>query len=257
MEGAEPWKNLSSIWLGIPFSMTLMLILGAHELGHFLVAKKHGVDASLPYFIPAPTPIGTFGAFIKMRSRVNSRKALIQIGAAGPIAGFCIALPAFIIGIKNSTLSVIPPEGAITFGDSILTWLVAKIFFPNLPKGADIMISSVGFAAWIGFLVTMLNLLPIGQLDGGHIAYGILGKRHNLIAKIMLTVIVLLGTVPYLFGYNTLNWLIWAALVFFIVKPKHPPIMNHSEPLTTADIALGIITLIIFLLTFIPVPVQV
>ncbi|MDD5766492.1 MAG: site-2 protease family protein [Candidatus Marinimicrobia bacterium] len=247
MEGVDPFKNIGTIWKGIPFSVTLMLILGVHELGHFLTAKKHHVDATLPYFIPAPTFIGTFGAFIKMRSPVRSRLALVEIGAAGPIAGFIVALPALFIGLSLSTVTDIGNTNGISLGNSLLMKIATAILYPGLTEAQDIMLHPIAFAAWIGMLVTMLNLLPIGQLDGGHIAFALLGKWYQKVAYGSLIAILILGIF-------SVNWIVWAALVFFLIRVKHPPIIDDYKPLSRREITIGLIALAIFVLTFIPMP---
>ena len=156
--------------IGVPFSLTLLLILGCHEFGHYYYAQKHKVDATLPYFLPAPPflfIIGTFGAFIKIKSPIYKKDALLQIGAAGPIAGFVIAVPALIIGLMLSEIIAIDGgEVGIILGDSLLMKFLTVMVFPNLTDGQDVLLHPVAFAGWIGLLVTMLNLLPIGQLDG-------------------------------------------------------------------------------------------
>jgi membrane-associated protease RseP (regulator of RpoE activity) len=249
MDGSNPFSDPRTLLKGIPFSVTLMAILGIHELGHFLLARKHQVAATLPYFIPAPTFIGTFGAFIKMRSPVRKRRALLEIGAAGPICGFLVALPALFFGLSRST--VVPLSGAegILLGDSVLMKIATALIFPNLEKGQDILLHPVAFAAWIGMLVTMLNLLPIGQLDGGHISYALLGEKSTYVAWSALAVTVALS-------FLSLNWLVWGALVFFLVKVKHPPVYDDYSPLTIRDKLIGVTALIIFVLTFIPVPIK-
>jgi len=249
MEGVNPLSNLAGLVKGIPFSVTLMAILGVHELGHFLLARKHHVNATLPYFIPAPTFIGTFGAFIKMRSPVRQRRALVEIGAAGPICGFLVALPALFIGLALST--VVPRAGTvgIQLGDSVLMKIASALMFPGLDSGQDIMLHPVAFAAWIGMLVTMLNLLPIGQLDGGHIAYALLGQKYPYVAWGALIATCALS-------FLSLNWLIWAALVFFLVKVKHPPVYDDYAPLSGREKMIGVVALVIFILTFIPVPIK-
>ncbi|HCK99079.1 MAG TPA: hypothetical protein DHW42_03110 [Candidatus Marinimicrobia bacterium] len=249
MAGVNPLQNPVLIIRGIPFSVTLMLILGVHELGHFLMARKHKVDATLPYFIPAPTIIGTFGAFIKMRSPVRKRRALVEIGAAGPIAGFLVAVPALFIGLALSRITTDSGEIGLKLGESILMKIATRIMVPDLTDNMDIILHPVGFAAWIGILVTMLNLLPIGQLDGGHIAYALLGKWYKKIAWGSLGVIIFLSIF-------SINWLVWAVLVYFLTRMKHPPIMDEYEPVTQYEKMIGIIALIIFILTFIPVPFQ-
>lgn len=247
MEGVNPLNNPAEIARGIPFSLTLLLILGVHETGHFLTARKHHVDATLPYFLPAPTIIGTFGAFIKMRSPVRHRRALVEIGAAGPIAGFLVAVPALFIGLSLSSVAPVTDQAGVQLGESILMKIATAIIYPGLPDHADIMLHPVGFAAWIGMLVTMLNLLPIGQLDGGHIAYALLGKWYKKIAWGALGAILILS----LFSAN---WLIWALLVYFLTRMKHPPIMDEHTPITRHEKLIGITAGIIFILTFIPVP---
>jgi len=247
MEGVSPFKNFTQIWKGIPFSVTLMLILGVHEMGHFLTAKKHHVDATLPYFIPAPTLIGTFGAFIKMRSPVRNRLALVEIGASGPFAGFIVALPALFIGLSLSTVTNIANAGGIQLGDSLLMKIATAILYPGLTEVQDIMLHPVAFAAWIGMLVTMLNLLPIGQLDGGHIAFALLGDWYPKVAYGSLVAILILGIF-------SANWIVWAALVFFLIRVKHPPIIDDHAPLSRREIIIGVVALVIFLLTFIPMP---
>ena len=259
MEGVNIFKEPLKIYHGIPFSATLLLILGCHEFAHYTFAQKHNVDATLPYFIPAPTFIGTFGAFIKMKSPIHNRKALIEIGASGPIAGFLVAVPALFIGLGISEVQATTEAASqgLQLGDSLLTWLAAQIMYPNLGANQEIMISSVGFAAWIGLLVTMLNLLPLGQLDGGHIAYAILEDKFDIVVKVIFVILLLLGTVPYfLFDINTFNWLVWAGLVFFIIKLKHPPVIDSYSTLDKRDKVIGIAALIIFCLTFVPVPIS-
>ena len=249
MEGADVYNRPLELFKGIPFSITLMLILGTHELGHYYYAQKHGVDATLPYFIPAPTVIGTFGAFIKINSPIRKKSALLQIGAAGPLAGFIIAVPALIIGLTQSTVITLDEtfEG-IRLGDSLLMIGLTGIIFPGLGPQQDILLHSVAFAGWIGLLVTMLNLLPIGQLDGGHIAYAMLGEKYDKVA-----IIALLSLIPL--SYFSLNWLIWGALILILMRTvKHPPVMNIHEPLSHKDKKIGYMCLAIFILCFIPAP---
>ncbi|MEJ2051071.1 MAG: site-2 protease family protein [Calditrichota bacterium] len=248
MEGRVPWTNPGNLVYGIPFSVTLLLILGTHELGHYLAARYHKVEATLPYFIPAPTFIGTFGAFIKMKSPIVSKRALLEIGAAGPIAGFIMTIPALLLGLHMSTVvNTTSTAGGLRLGDSIFMWLATHAMFPHMGPGQDVMLSSVAFAAWIGLLVTALNLLPIGQLDGGHIAYAMFGKKHTWIARIAFFALIPLS-------FLSLNWLIWAALIFFLIRIQHPPILESYEPLTTFQRAIGWVSMFIFIGTFIPQP---
>lgn len=254
MEGADLLSNPLSIAKGIPFSFTLLLILGCHEFGHYYYAMKHNVDATLPYFIPAPPflfLIGTFGAFIKIKSPIYKRDALLQIGAAGPIAGFIIAVPALIIGLMlSNVVDVSGGEVGIILGDSILMKILTFMIYPGLPDGKDILLHPVAFAGWIGLLVTMLNLLPIGQLDGGHIAYAVLGKKHDLVAKIAFFALIPLS-------FLSLNWLVWGILILILMRTtKHPPIHDILSPLSKENRIIGYICLSIFILCFIPVPFQ-
>ena len=249
MEGADIYNFPFELFKGIPFSITLMLILGTHDFGHYYYAQKHGVDATLPYFIPAPTLIGTFGAFIKINSPIRKKNALLHIGAAGPIAGFIVAVPALIIGLTQSTVITLDEtfEG-LRLGDSLLMVGLTGIIFPGLGPNQDILLHSVAFAGWIGLLVTMLNLLPIGQLDGGHIAYAMLGEKYDKVA-----ITALLSLIPL--SYFTLNWLIWGALILILMRTvKHPPVMNIHEPLSYKDKKIGYMCLAIFILCFIPAP---
>jgi membrane-associated protease RseP (regulator of RpoE activity) len=173
---SEPYK----IYKGIPFAFSLMIILLSHEFSHYFASKYHGVKATLPYFIPAPTIIGTFGAFIKMKSPIITRKALIDIGASGPIAGFIFSVVAAVIGLNMSQIvSVTKSDGGLNLGDSLLFSFLSRSILGIVPAGHDVLLHPVAFAGWIGLFVTSMNLIPVGQLDGGHIAYALLGERHK------------------------------------------------------------------------------
>ncbi|MFL3027957.1 MAG: site-2 protease family protein [Candidatus Neomarinimicrobiota bacterium] len=254
MQGGDPFSNPIDITRGIPFSITLMLILGCHEFGHYYYALKHNVDATLPYFLPAPPYIfiiGTFGAFIKIKSPIYKKDALLQIGAAGPIAGFIIAVPALVIGLLLSDVIEINNQyNGIILGDSLLMKIFTYIIFPDLGNGYDILLHPVAFAGWIGLLVTMLNLLPVGQLDGGHIAYAMLGNKQGLVGWITLGALFLLS-------FLSLNWLVWGLLIFFLMRSaKHPPIHDILTPLSNKNKNIGYLCLLIFILCFIPTPFQ-
>jgi len=247
MEGGNPF-SLSDISMGFPFSATLLLILGCHEFGHYFYGMKHKIDVTLPYFIPAPTFIGTLGAVIRIKSPIQHRKALLDVGAAGPIAGFVVAVPMLFYGLSMSTVVELAPGEAIILGESLLMKLATSMLFPGLVESEDVMLHSVAFAGWIGLLVTMLNLLPIGQLDGGHIAYAILGKRHDKIAKWTFFMFIPLS-------FFSLNWLLWGGLILLLMRTvKHPPILDMSTPLTQREHLVGIACLVIFILCFVPVP---
>jgi len=249
-EGANPLENPEHIFKGIPFSFSLMGILLAHELGHYLTARKHGLNVTLPYFIPAPPfpfIIGTFGAFIKMRSPVRDRKMLLDVGATGPLVGIAVSIPFLIFGFQLSEVKMVQGQMGLTLGSSLLLSLISWLIVGPLPAGFDIVIHPVGFAGWIGLLVTSLNLLPIGQLDGGHVAYALLGEMQNKISKYVFLVLLALG----IFGWQ--GWLFWG-LLLFIMGFRHPPPMDWWVPLDRKRKIIGWLTVAIFVLTFIPIP---
>jgi len=255
MEGAQILDNPLDLIKGVPFSFTLMFILGTHEFGHYYYAQKHKVEASLPFFIPAPPflfLIGTFGAFIKIKSPIYRKDALLQIGAAGPIAGFIIAVPALILGLFLSDIvEKSDIQGALILGDSILMKILTWVTHPELMESQDIMLHPIAFAGWIGLLVTMLNLLPIGQLDGGHVAYAMLGEKQKLIGQAAFILLVPLS-------FLSINWLIWGLLLLLLMRTvKHPPIQDIHIPLSESDKRIGYICLLIFILCFIPAPFKI
>ena len=243
----DPWK----IYYGLPFALTLMIILLTHELSHYFASKKHGVNATLPYFIPAPTIIGTFGAFIKMKSPIVTRKALIDIGASGPIAGFIVSVIAVLIGLHLSEIvPVAEIKGALTLGDSILFSFLAQTVLGVTPADSDILLNPVAFAGWIGLFVTSMNLIPVGQLDGGHIAFAILGEKQTRLSFILVLVMSLLGVLLWE------GWIIWAVLLL-VLGLRHPPVISWEVPLDTRRKVIGWIAFLIFILTFIPVPFKI
>lgn len=234
-----------------------MTILLCHELSHYIASIKHRTQATLPYFIPAPSIIGTFGAFIKMKSPIITRKALIDIGASGPIAGFIISVVACIAGLSMSKIVPVPDAGgALTLGDSILFSLLAKIVLGITPEHHDVLLHPVAFAGWIGLFVTSLNLIPIGQLDGGHIAYAILGEKQRYLSVTLIAVLALLGASSLLGSSGWEGWLLWAALMM-ILGIKHPPVLYWETPLDPKRRFVGLLSLVIFLITFIPEPFKV
>jgi len=242
----EPLK----IYKGIPFSLTLMIILLSHELSHYFSSRKHGVEATLPYFIPAPTIFGTFGAFIKMKSPIVTRKALIDIGASGPIAGFIISVIATIIGLNMSEIvSSAQAKGALNLGDSLLFSLLSRIVLGVAPSDSDILLNPVAFAGWIGLFVTSINLIPVGQLDGGHIAYALFGEKHNRLSFVLIFVMGLFG------WFLWEGWFVWAVLLL-ILGLRHPPVIYWEVPLDPKRKFIGWLALVIFILTFIPTPFQ-
>ncbi len=232
---------------GIPFTLTLLTILMVHEMGHFIAGHKRGVIMSYPYFIPAPTFIGTFGAVIKGRTPIRNRNDLILIGAAGPLAGAIPAIIALIWGLSHSQTAVIPEGYFLAFGDSLFTYLLHTIMFSNIPNDTAILLSPIALAGQVGLLVTMLNLLPIGQLDGGHIFYGILGKRQHSLARLFLIFLFILG-----FWWK--GWWFWLLIAFFM-KPYHPPVIEDLIEPDKFHKIIAWISIILFILTFVPRPI--
>ena len=249
LEGyARMWHQPSYLLAGLPFSLTLLTILLAHEFGHYLTARYYLVDASLPYFIPAPTLIGTLGAFIRIRSPILSKRALFDIGIAGPIAGFVALLSPLIAGVALS--KVVPgigSSGDLIFGTPLILRLAEWARFPGVPLG-DIYLHPVARAAWVGLLATALNLLPIGQLDGGHIIYAFLGERTKVLSRVFIFVLVLMGI------FVAYSWLLWAALLFFFAM-RHPAIYDPN-PLGRFRVRLAVGALAMFILSFTMAPVH-
>ena len=255
--GANLIEDPMSIWTGLPFAATLMIILLVHEFAHFFASKKHHTLTTLPYFIPAPSFIGTFGAFIKMKSPIVTRAALVDIGASGPVAGFLISVAACIVGLSQS--QVIPLQQAqdmINLGDSLLFSLLSWLVLGALPSNADILLHPVAFAGWIGLFVTAMNLFPIGQLDGGHIVYALFGRWHAYVSYVLVGVLAALGTAAFIWGVGWEGWLMWSVLML-ILGLEHPPVVYWEERLDPARRMLGIFALVVFIITFIPAPFQI
>lgn len=249
--GVNLLKKPEEIYKGLPFALTLMLILLGHELSHYFASRKHNVEATLPYFIPAPTIVGTFGAFIKMKSPITTRKALLDIGVSGPIAGFIISIMVSIIGLSISEVVPIKmTEGGIRLGDSLLFAFLSEIILDYQPAYQDVLLHPVAFAGWIGFFVTSINLIPVGQLDGGHIAYALFGKKHIYLSNVLVIIMVLLGLLLWE------GWVIWAVLLL-ILGLKHPPVLYWEVPLDYKRRFIGWLALVIFVFTFIPVPFKI
>jgi membrane-associated protease RseP (regulator of RpoE activity) len=236
------------LWDGLAFSATLMTVLLAHELGHYFACRYYGIDASLPYFLPFPlSPIGTLGAFIRIRSPIYTRQALFDVGIAGPLAGFATLLPFLAIGIALSKRSLgIADHGELTFGVPAIQRIFEWIIFPGV-RPADILLHPIARAAWVGILATTLNLIPIGQLDGGHILYAFVGRWHKLLSRIFVVALLPMG-------YYSHSWWVWAALLF-IFALRHPVIFDIT-PLDRNRVVLGLAALAIFLLTFMLAPLR-
>ena len=243
------WRNPVLLLQGLPFSLTLMGILMAHEMGHWVACRYYRVNATLPFFLPAPTLIGTLGAFIRIRSPIYTRKALFDVGVAGPLAGFIVLLPALAIGLAYSrVIPGIADRGDLIFGAPVLQRLMQAAIFPDI-GASDISLHPVARAAWVGILATALNLLPIGQLDGGHILYSFVGRYHKPLSLAFVFALVPIGL---LYSYS---WLVWAA-VLFILGMRHPSIQDPTE-LGPGRRKLGALALAIFVISFTLVPVRI
>jgi len=245
---------LSQIWLGLPFSLSIMVILGAHELGHYFAARYHNVPVTLPYFIPMPfSIIGTMGAFIQLKAPVKNKRALFDVGAAGPLAGMVFAVPILLYGLATSPVGPLPTTGYMLEGNSIL-YAAAKVLVLGqmLPaNGLDVSLNQLAWAGWVGLLVTGLNLIPVGQLDGGHVSYVLFGKRAK---QFFWPVIVALALLALFTGATM--WIFWILLLFLFGRSYAEP-LDDVTPLDSRRRALAIFTLVLFVLVFVPIPFQI
>lgn len=233
---------------GFSFSLPLLLILLAHEFGHYFTCKHYGLNASLPYFLPAPTLIGTFGAFIRIRSHIYSKRQLFDVGIAGPIAGFVVLVPFLLVGLMLSRIVPgIVQQGSIFFGVSLGERLLEAAIWPGVSL-SDVSLHPMARAAWVGLFATALNLLPIGQLDGGHILYALVRNHSRVISTAFVVALVPLG---YFFHYWP--WYLYAVVLFFVGR-RHPYIYDPT-PIGWGRTVLGVVALLIFVLCFMPVPV--
>lgn len=283
VQGGPFARGLAEAWAvalaGLPFSAALLGILSCHELGHYLVARAHRVDSTLPFFVPMPFgPVGTFGAVIRIRSAIPSRRAILDIGAAGPFAGFLVALPLLAWGMAHSEVRPMGDaaletagSGAISvargllaavlhgepygsgyehYGASAVIWVTQRLVLGKLPPGTDVFLHPVAYAAWIGLLVTTLNLMPLGQLDGGHVIYALLGRRRaHAFSRAASLGLLLAGL------FACWSWLIWWAVTLFVVRLDHPP-ARDEQPLDPGRAALAVLALVLFAVTFTPVPLS-
>jgi membrane-associated protease RseP (regulator of RpoE activity) len=235
---------------GLLFSVSLILILGAHEFGHYWASRRNGVRSTLPYFIPAPPVFiaGTFGAFIQIKQVIPNRRVLIEIGSAGPIAGFIVALPTLIYGLSLSTVSPVLGIEGVNFGSSLILNLCSEWVLGVNPQSPNLNIHlhPIAFAGWIGMFVTALNLIPIGQLDGGHIIFALFPNKHGLLGRIFYVALFPLG-------YFWSGWFFWAVMIA-LVGFKTAPLVDEKEDLSHREKLLGLVSIAIFLVTFIPVP---
>lgn len=251
--GADPWADWTSLADGLPFSLTLMGILLVHEMGHYSFARYHGVGATLPYFIPAPppVPIGTFGAFIRMDTPPPNRRALFDVGAAGPWAGLLAAIPAIVIGLQRSEVrprALI--EGGLELGEPLLFSFLSYLTLGPIGDHMTVVLHPIALAGWFGLLVTFLNLLPIGQLDGGHVAYAMFGKRHRWIARAGL------ASILFLAFYGWPGWFVWVVLVA-LIGVDHPPTLDPWVGLDGRRRVAGWLTAVAFALTFMATPISI
>ena len=263
---------------GISFSAALIFILGSHEMGHYYYGKKYGVQITPPYFIPFPlSPIGTFGAFIKIKSQITSKKALFDIGVAGPIWGIIAAIPTLILGLYLSEVIEIGSREGINLGSSPIFLFLTDFIFGKIPEGSDILLHPVAFAGWIGLLVTSLNLIPCGQLDGGHLIYSIFSKKiHSIVSNISIIILLVLGmgtkqlidlfkffgieigiSDHFLIFEGWIGWVLWAFLLAFILGTRHPPTLYEETDIGLERKIIAFITFLIFIGCFIPIPVQI
>ncbi len=249
------WRLLaerpSDLLLGIPFALTLLLILITHELAHVVFSKIHRVPASLPLFIPGlPILVGTFGAIIRVKGPILERKALFDIGISGPLAGFLVAIVALVVGLRWSHIDFgVNDTSPFMVGRSLLLDLVVSLVVGEVPLGATLTLHPIAEAAWFGLFVTCLNLIPIGQLDGGHVAYAMWGARQRSVAFAALPILVVLGYV----GWH--GWLVWVGMAG-LLGFSHPSIPRPESTLGSARIWLGRATVLLFVLIFPPFPIM-
>lgn len=277
------WLNknpleLSNLPLGLPYSLSLLFVLAAHEFGHYFAARYHQVKTTLPFFIPIPpfllNPFGTMGAVIRIRSPLTSKKMLFDIGIAGPLAGLVVTLFILIYGFatlppQEYLYSIHPeyqevghpPETGLTFGNSLFFSMMSAIFSEHqyVPPMNEIYHYPYLCVGWFGLFVTALNLIPVGQLDGGHILYALIGKKQGIIARGFFAVLIIIGVTSFfpIFGEGTvtwtLGWLLWAAILYFLIKLDHPEIYDTEELSPTRKV-LGWFSFIFFIVSFPPIP---
>ena len=250
----NPFVEPRRLLEGVPFAFTLLAILGTHEFGHYFTARAYGASVSLPYFIPAPPPLlfGTLGAIIRMRSPARDRNSLFDIAAAGPLAGLVVALPALWIGLGWSKVAAVPSGGSVSFGDSLLLRFMTWLAFGPLPPGHDVFVHPVALAGWVGLFVTALNLIPVGQLDGGRIAYALFGARHRQISIATFLCLLALGAVT-----GAGNWFVWAFLLLFVMGFHHQPPLDDLSPLSPGRYAVGFLCLLLLIILIPPVPIAI
>jgi membrane-associated protease RseP (regulator of RpoE activity) len=239
---------------GLWYSGTILAILGCHELGHYFACRYYDVDASRPFFLPFPLAItGTMGAFIRIREPIPAKHMLFDIGIAGPIAGFLVAVPALTLGVSMSHVAKLPPNFVgFELGEPLLFKAISWLFWGTVPDGYSVNMHPMAFGAWFGLLATALNLFPVGQLDGGHISYAVLGRRSTYVTYAMLLVAVALASL-----YS--SWVVWTGLMIvmlFVFGPKHPRVFDEDVPLDRTRLILALFALFMFIVCFTPAPIQ-
>jgi membrane-associated protease RseP (regulator of RpoE activity) len=239
---------------GARLALGLLSILFAHEMGHYVAARRYGVDVTLPFFIPFPLPgfslVGTLGAFIRIKSPIPNRRALFDIGVAGPLAGFVVALPVLWLGIRQSTIHhAVASSQGLFLGEPLLFGWIARLVHGTMGEDQTLLVGHLGLAAWFGLLVTALNLMPIGQLDGGHVTYALLRGRAHRISRIASRLCVALI-------YFGPSWILWAILVRVLGR-RHPPTRDDEAPVGRARVVVGVLSLVVFVLCFVPDPIVV
>lgn len=235
---------------GLAYSVTIILILLGHEMGHYFMSRSYGIRATLPFFLPFPlSPFGTLGAVIRMESAIASRKALFDTGVAGPLTSLFLSIPAIVIGLRLS--EVIPTshlrEGTIRLGDPLLFSIIQRLVMGEIPDHYDILLHPIGYAGWVGLFVTALNLLPVGQLDGGHIAYALFGRKSRAIFLITIAVMAFITV------FHNPGWLL-LLILFFLFGLKHPAPMDDLTPLDGKRKWIGAFAFLAFILSFTPAP---
>jgi membrane-associated protease RseP (regulator of RpoE activity) len=265
---------------GFVFAVLMLSILLCHEMGHFVLGRIHQMLISLPYFIPVPLGFGTLGAIIFIRSRFPNRNALVDVGAAGPLAGATVAVATHVYGVANASLIAVPPaadhfnssalalisrlaqswaggsaaaatpQASFVIRDSILTKLIIALVRGGIPEGHDLLLSPSLLASSAVLIITMLNLFPVGQLDGGHVAYALFGQRHPLVGRVALLVMIGLGV------FCWVGWWVWALIAGLLVRVHHPPVIDDRVPMTPARMMICLLCLALFVLTFTPAPIE-
>ena len=243
--------DVSRLARGVPYAVLLLAILGAHEMGHYFACRYYRVPATLPFFIPGPPMlIGTLGAVIRIRGAIPSRKALFDIAAAGPIAGFLVALPLLVYGVRNATvLAATPVPQGLSLGPPFCSWLLERFFYGDAP----LQVGSVYGAAWVGMLVTSMNLFPVGQLDGGHALFAISPRAHRVVSWLTIGALAILVVAQSIVSRSASAYSLWL-VILLVLRGRHPRLIDEFEPIGGGRIALAIALALIFALTFIPAP---